>query len=135
MNKPYYIHLDFKNKQLKKLALAYILSNSFIKSSVITEPDINQNRLMPLMKHNLYVFDDKFADELEAAAFCREYLRKSPETIFVHIGVNQFEEKTLPIISISRKLFVDKFIHIIGFCFLTHMVRSSLISVKTFMKK
>jgi len=135
MNKPYYIRLDFKNKQLKKLALAYILSNSFIKRCVITEVDITQNRLMPLMRHDLFIFDDKFADELEATAFCREYLRKSPETIFVHIGVKQFEEKTLPIISISRKLFIDKFIHIIGFCFLTHMVRTSIVNVKTFMKK
>ena len=135
MNKPYYIHLNFKNKQLKKLALAYILSNSFIRRCVITETDIIQNRLVPSIKQDLFIFDDKFADELAACAFCRDYLRKSPETIFVHIGVKQFEEKTLPIISISRRLFVDKFIHIIGFCFLTHMVRASLVNVKTFMKK
>lgn len=134
MKKTYYVRLDFKDGNLKNLALSYLLNTPFINKICIQENTTRSNRLFRESTHDLIIFDDKYSVEKEILSFCKTYQQFSPDTLYVHIGNVQITDKSVPLISISRDFFLERFMHVIGFCFLTHVVRNSVISVKGLIK-
>ena len=134
MRKTYYVKLDFKDGNLKKIALAHLLSTPFINKICVQENTTQSNRLFHESSHDLVIFDDKYSAEKEILNFCKAYQRLSADTLYVHIGDFQITDKSVPLICLSRDAFMERFVHVIGFCFLTHVVRNSVIAVKGIIK-
>ena len=134
MRKTYYVKLDFQDRTLKDLALSYLLSTLFINKICVQENTTKSNRFFPENTHDLIIFDDKYSTEKEISNYCKAYQGVSADTLYVHIGNVLFTDKSVPMISVSKEFFLERFMHVIGFCFLTHVVRNSVISPKGIIK-
>lgn len=129
MKNTYYIFLDLRQSQNKQNVLKHLLAPSLIERICIFEGPGEVDGLIE-RPYDLIVFDhEESADSVKD--FCRIRLETSPQALFIHISENDpVRCDSLHLVGISRELFDEYFIHLIGLCFLTYTIRESLEDIR-----
>ncbi|OGV58175.1 MAG: hypothetical protein A2X49_03140 [Lentisphaerae bacterium GWF2_52_8] len=126
MKRNYNIKIDFDDCDLRDVALSYALSASFIEHLCVIDASGPDASLFAGQKFDMVIFDDKHGSEEAVRALCREELRKNPYAIMIHVSTRPFKSNVLHLVGISEEFFLDYFQQLLGFCFLTHLVRNSM---------
>lgn len=128
MGKTYYVNLNIDDATLKDRAIEQLLQTAFIDQLMIIEdkPDLAEN-----MSYNLIIFDSVSSEE-EIIDYCKRELLNSPKAIFIHLSESDaIRNDDVHLVGVSKELFSEYFIHLIGMCFLTHTVRESVNDIQT----
>jgi hypothetical protein len=130
MRESYNICLDLVDNELKELVLEYIFELSFIDKLCVLEKSDNTLCQPHFLPFNMIVFDHQFENRKELEEYCLYLKRVSPKAIFVHVAERPEKDNKLQLVGVSKSLFSENFAHVVGLCFLTHLVNISLNQVK-----
>lgn len=135
MKDSYFINIDLKDKKLRNSAVDVIMNTSFIERVCIFENFRSSNRFfMNSLPFDLCIFDDDYRPGEKIERFCAKSLKKHPDAVFIHVSDRPLKANSLHLIGIETDAFRNYFADLLGFCFLMHMVRESLINVKDALK-
>lgn len=122
--KTYKINVNVKDPDIVSGTLEFLENCSFIPSFCLVE-----GRPETLNPFNIVVFDDESVINEGVIEYCSTLLRFNSDTIFLHVSECPFKSTSLHIVGMTKEQYLNNFIRVLGFCFLTHCVKSSFGSI------
>lgn len=129
MENAYRISLDLVDEELTEIALAYLMGTKFINRLCVIETSKVGTERFSRLPFDMVVMD-KHGSEDDVKDYCRRWNERAPNAVLIHVNPEPVRCDSLRVIGVTRDLFIDYFLHLIGLCFLTRTVRDSISGVK-----